>query len=78
MLGINEALQIRNYVNTYLFEGEEVFSLENAANMYPVPGARSSESYTILAIQVDDLTIMVWIQFTGKGIRVRKAHKQAW
>ena len=52
MLGIQEAQLIRNFVNNHIFQGKNVLSLENAANMYPIPGARRKNSYTVLGIQI--------------------------
>lgn len=78
MLAIKDALMIKNFVNGFLFEGEDVLSLEDAANMHPIPGARHDSSYTILSIQVGTQTILVWVQFTDRGLRVRGANKQSW
>ena len=78
MMSIEDAKVIKNAVNNSLFDGETVLSLEDAAQMQPIPGSRGSDSITVLALQYGDLTIMVWVQFAQMGMRVRKVRKQAW
>ena len=78
MLSIKEAQIVRDAVNSGLFNGKTVLSIEDVANMQPIPGTRSAASYTILAAQYGDLTILVWVQYTELGMRVRMARKQAW
>ncbi|MBR3249781.1 MAG: hypothetical protein IKF83_03675 [Clostridia bacterium] len=80
MLAPKEALQVQNYVNSHLFDGKHVLTMEDAANMQPIPGTRNGGgSYTILATQYGDLTILVWVQYMEAGfMTIRYAHKQAW
>ena len=79
MLAINEAQQVKSFVNRNLFNDEEILSLEDAANMQPIPGTRhKGGSYTILAMQDGDLTILVWVQYVDGGFHIKKADTQAW
>ena len=78
MLGFEEAMYIRNFVNNHLFDGESVLSLEDAANMHPLPGTRNEYSYTVLGIQVREKSILVWVKLTDRGLRIRQAKLQEW
>ena len=79
MLATEEALKVKEYVNDHLFDGHQVLTVEDAANMQAIPGTRKGGSYTILSCQYGDLTILVWIQYREAGfMAIRMADKVAW
>lgn len=78
MLSINDARIVQKAVNREIFNGEEIFSLEDAICMTCIPSPPNCESYNIFAIQVDNMTILVWVLYTDVGIHVRMVHRLAW
>ncbi len=78
MLGIEEAKTLRNAINCMLFKGKIVVSLEDVAQMQPVPGTRISDSLTVLGLQLGNKTILVCVQFHEIGMRVRDVQVVEW
>ena len=78
MLSTNEILHVRRAINRELFGDESVLTMEDVAQMQPIPGTRMGDSLTVLAIQYGDSTILVWVQFMDYGLYVKKVKRQAW
>ena len=78
MLDIKTATIVRKAINEH-FSVPDMVSLESVCRMQPVAQNTSGGGYTILALQLGDLTILVWVQFCEKqGVVVRKVNAQAW
>ena len=78
MLDIKTATIIRSAINDH-FSTPNMVSLESVCRMQPVPQNTTGSGYTILALQLGDLTILVWVQFSEKlGVIVRSVKAQAW
>ena len=79
MLAINEAQQVKNFVNRVLYSNEEVLTLEGAASMLPVPKTgRNEVGYTIPATQCDNVTLLVLVKYEDGGFCVVNAQEQSW
>lgn len=78
MLSTNDALHVRNAINRELFDNESVLTMEDVAQMQPIPGTRMGDSITVLGIQYGDSTILVWVQYMDYGLYVKKVKRQAW
>lgn len=78
MLSINEAQIVQKAVNCEIFNGENIFCIEDATCMTRIPYPPDSDGYTIWAVQIDDITILAWLDYTDDGVHVRKVRKLAW
>lgn len=78
MLSTEEAQIVQKAVNRKIFNGDNIFHLEDAVCMTQIPCPPDSEVFTIWAVQIDDMTVMVLIDKTDDGIQVRKAQRIVW
>lgn len=78
MLDIKTATVIKKHINNEI--GFEALSLEDICRMEPLPvTTRSASSCTVLGLQQNNLSILVWVQFSEKlGVIVRKVELYYW
>lgn len=78
MLDIKTATVVQKAINEH-FSSSNPISLEAVCRMQPIPQNTSGSGYTILGLQLGDLTILVWVQFSEKlGVEVRKVNAMPW
>lgn len=68
--------KIKENLDNY-FGGNSVIELEDLEfNLRPV--GKVGNSYTILAIQKGNLTILLWIKFRQDGLQINKIKTVSW
>ena len=68
--------KIKEHLDNY-FGGNSGIELEDLEfNRRPV--GKVGNSYTILAIQKGDLTILLWIKFRQDGLKINKIKTVSW
>lgn len=68
--------KIKEKLDNY-FGGDSGIELEDLEfNLRPV--GKVGNSYTILAIQKGDLTILLWIKFRQDGLKINKIKTVSW
>ena len=68
--------KIKENLDNY-FGGDSGIELEDLEfNLKPV--GKVGNSYTILAIQKGDLTILLWIKFRQDGLKINKIKTVSW
>lgn len=78
MLDINTAKLVKKSIDDK-YNGNGPLTLEDVVRMEPISKGGKGGSYTIVASQFGDLTILVWLQFNEKlGVCVRAVKTQAW
>lgn len=69
MLDVNVGILVRDAINREV--AANAVTLEDVCKMQPIAKVSGKNSYTILGIQWEDVTILVMVQFTEKqGVRV--------
>ncbi len=68
--------KIKEKLDNY-FEGNSGIELEDLEfNLRPL--GKVGNSYTILAIQKGDLTVLLWIKFRQDGLQINKIKTVSW
>ena len=77
MLNIELAKKVKEALDKKYAPHPSPISLEDVCRMQEIPNVRC-EGYTILAAQVGDLTILVWIKCIEPGYFVQDVKTQNW